>query len=203
MNGNWRLVDYKNNEDIMLYYRIVVTMDFKDDYYLTMSTDYLKAKKETKGNNIEHWLYENADKKMALGFRYHTGKINPYTKKEGMWRINDLGYEGNWGNIQNRYSVEAALFALNAIRTRMDEKGIRDVYAHVNHQSHKDNAISKDWLMEMFMHSWELTDKRPRPTGYHAVYHFSRNKDNKPVDEENWVREGEIPIINIVEEGVL
>lgn len=192
MDANWRrLTEDSSDEEIMLYYNVGASFFYDDNYYLGMDPDWLRRKMKARGDECDHWIYEekDSDRKAVMGFQYTSTKINPFTTVQGMWKLSDVCYAGTWGNMdRDGFSWDALRFVVKAVRTRMAEKNIEHIFAHLNGEEREKKYVTK-YFEALEKVVWEIVEKCTRPDGYHYLLHMNRSRKDfpKPVDEDTWI----------------
>lgn len=193
MENNWRrLTKDSKEEDIILYYKCGASFHYADDYYLTMTSDYLRLQMTNKKDNIEYWLYEDGDKIMVFGLRYQDNRTNPYTEQKGMWQVLDLSYLGPWGELDvNNVSIEALKYLLKSVRQRLDEKEIVQFNSRLTRKTDRHTKYVPFYFFNLMKKMiWEITEQLELGRE-HYMWHM--NRDKIPEDE-TYVSDRMIPV---------
>ena len=186
----WRKLAPNDIDGISTYMSVGSTFFFPDDYYRSLSVDDLIYMMNLKGDQIHFYLYEDKvnDKYMIFCFRYATAFLNPFDSTEGMWRILDLAYRGNWGDVDtDEVSQEALRFGAKSIREKLDELNIRYFWTLQNTDIAKYSTFKFfEGTQKIF---WEITERINIQDGHYKLI-CDRNPANKPIDEETWISSG-------------
>jgi len=158
-----------------------------DEHYEEASNLYLARQLVNKSDKLLFFLYEDGKKQMIYGLKYSDSYPNPYTKEKGMWKVVDLAYLGEWGEIdKNGVSQEALKFGLKSVRDKLDELGIKNWYVIFNMDTRRIDRLPPDlapqariflqFLNDVQRECTEITETIPLTDGTHFVCHFRKEK---------------------------
>lgn len=178
----WQQLKAGNLTELKEYANVVLKFFASDEYYEELSEVYLARQLTNKGNNLKYFLYDDGKKQMTFGLKYSGSYPNPYTKEKGMWKVCDLSYWGNWGDIDaNGVSQEAVRFGVQSIKDKLNELGVICGYIIFNMDTQRVNTLSSDLapqariflqFLNDIQKSPEITDTKPFEDGTHFVCHF-------------------------------
>jgi len=182
----WRELLKEDLIGLKEYADIVLKFFASDEYYEELSEVYLARQLVNKGNNLHYLLYEDGTKQMIFGLKYSGSYPNPYTHTDGMWKVVDLAYLGDWGEVDgNGVSQEAVKFGTNAVREYMDRNGIPHWYCIFNMDIRKLDTLPPEgvaqkrvflqFLKDVQKEAWEITETKLFEDGTHYVAHFNRD----------------------------
>ena len=182
----WQELRADNLEGLAKYAEVVLNFFASDEYYAEASNLYLSRQLTNKGNNLKYFLYDDSKKQMVFGAKYGSGKINPFTNQEGMWKVIDLAYLGGWEEIDTEgVSQEALKFGLEAVRKWLADNNIKQWYVVFNMDTVKiatlpvnkvlQREIFLRFLFQVRRECWEIV-KTEQLDDTHFIAYF--NVDN-------------------------
>src|SRR3990167_662504 len=195
----WRELDSKDLDGLAKYANVVLAFFASDEYYEQSSAEYLSQLMTRKAPNMRLFIYDDGKKQMVFGMKYSGSYPNPFTNEDGMWKVVDLAYIGEWGELDSDgVSLGAFKFGQAYIRDLFDKEGITNWYVILHTDiTMLDRLVAEkvpqrliflkflDYIDKMM---WEKTEEKYFGDNTHMVCHFHRNKDSKPVDEVTWIK---------------
>ena len=192
----WKQLTKDDLTGLKQYADVVKEFFASDEYYEELSEVYLSKQLTNKGDNLKYFLYDDGKKRMSFGVKYSGGKSNPYALESGMWRVVDLAYRGEWGDIDaDGVSQEALLFGMEAVRKWLDDNSVRYFYVIFNMDTTRIDKLPLDkkdqaMIFLMFLNQvqnacWE-TLIIGSVNATHYLHDYDRDPIKKPIIEAGW-----------------
>jgi len=141
----WQELKADDLTGLKKYTDLVKQFFASDEYYEELSENYLARQLINKAGNLKYFLYDDGAKQMCYGIKYSGGYVNPYTQASGMWRVMDLSYWGDWGEVDaNGVSQEAVRFGCDSIINKLNELGIVNWYVVFNMDTQRIDELAPE-----------------------------------------------------------
>lgn len=194
----WRELAWDDKEGLAKYAEVGLKFFASDAHYEMKSEDYLSMQCKNKGENQHLFLYDDGKKQMIWGTKWSNSFPTPHSQEPGAWKIVDLAYLGEWGELDpDNVSHEALKFGVRSVREWLDVQKITYGYIIFNMDTQKLDVLVGEPLAQKVIflkflnllqkYLWEITSTESFSDGTHFVCNFNRDAEKKPADEVNYI----------------
>jgi len=181
----WQELKEDDLSGLKIYADTVKNFFASDEHYEQASEEYLAGQLHNKGKRLKYFLYDDGKKQMCYSLKLSDVKPVEITQTDtdgGMWKVSDLSYWGDWGEIDaNGLSQEAVKYGCDYIISYLKSLGINDWYVIFNMDTQRIDELTPNLIPQARIFLQFLNDIQKYCTDLGIL------KETKPLDDNHFI----------------